>query len=159
MKENILCTMEFKNKKVPLFLQSIEIERVICVNFENLKRISDDYGISIKIISNREKIEVEDCMFVDVFVSSEELLDLSDIKEINERLSVFFEGVLHVVSEVEEIDKMCFVENKNILIDSKLSELKEYFDCLLLNHEENLDKLKSVKKEIDFLKKKKVNSL
>lgn len=156
MKENILCTMEFLNKKVPLFFQAIEIERVICMNFENLKRISDDYGILIKIISNREKTETENCMFVDVFVSPEEPLDTSEIREINEMLGIYFKGVLEIISEVEESDRMCFLENKKSLIDSKLSELKEHFDYLLLNYEENLDKLKSTKKEIDFLTKEKV---
>ena len=156
MKENILCTMGFKNKRIPLFLQAIEVEHVISMNFENLKRISEDYGISMKIISNREKMEIEDCMFVDFFVSSEESLDISEIREINEMLGIYFKGVLEIISEVEEFDRMCFLENKKSLIDSKLSELKEHFDYLLLNYEENLDKLKSTKKEIDFLTKEKV---
>lgn len=156
MKENILCTMGFKNKRIPLFLQAIEVEHVISMNFENLKRISDDYKLSMKIISNKEKIETENCMFVDVFVSSEESLDISEIREINEMLVIYFKGVLEIISEVEEFDRMCFLENKKSLIDSKLSELKEHFDYLLLNYEENLDKLKSTKKEIDFLTKEKV---
>lgn len=156
MKENILCTMEFKNKMIPLFFQALETERVISVNIENLKRISDDYKLSMKIISNKEKIETENCMFVDVFVSSEESLDISEIREINEMLGIYFKGVLEIISEVEEFDRMCFLENKKSLIDSKLSELKEHFDYLLLNYEENLDKLKSAKKEIDFLTKEKV---
>lgn len=156
MKENILCTMEFKDKMIPLFFQALEIERVISVNIENLKRISDDYKLSMKIISNKEKIETENCMFVDVFVSPEESLDISEIREINEMLGIYFKGILEIISEVEEFDRMCFLENKKSLIDSKLSELKEHFDYLLLNYEENLDKLKSTKKEIDFLTKEKV---